>query len=58
MGVYETSTELKKIGIITGKDLTTEAAITKLMYQLGKNIEPKTFNINYEENICGELTEK
>ncbi len=58
MGVYETSTELKKIGIIAGKDLTTEAAITKLMYQLGKNIGSKTFNINYEESLCGELTEK
>ena len=58
MGVYETSAELKKIGIISGNDLTTESAITKLMYLLEKNLSPKVFKINYETNICGELTEK
>jgi L-asparaginase len=58
MGVYETSTELKNIGIISGNDLTTESAIAKLMYLLEEKLTPNVFKIKYEENLCGELTEK
>lgn len=40
-GKYQTSGELDKIGVLSGGDLTTEAATTKMMYTLGKhdNIE-------------------
>ena len=38
-GHYETSSQLKKIGVIDAKDMTTESAIAKMMYLLGIGIK-------------------
>ena len=35
-GKYETSRTLQEVGVIGGRDITSEAAITKMMYLLGR----------------------
>jgi L-asparaginase len=55
-GRYETSSELARIGVVGGADLTTEAALTKLMFLTGK--EKKTDKIvrELQADLRGELS--
>ncbi len=56
MGQYETSTQLKKIGVISGNDITSEAAVTKLMYLLAQGLPKEEFKRQFETPLCGEMT--
>ena len=55
LGQYETSVKLQKIGLISGKDITSEAALAKLMYLLGENIPNKKFKEIFETPLRGEM---
>ena len=58
MGHYDTSLMLKNIGVIDGKDITTESAIAKLMYLLSHGLSAEDFTMFFENSLRGELTDK
>lgn len=54
-GRYQTSSELQRIGVVGGEDMTTEAAITKLMFLTGKEKDSKKIILQLKKNLRGEL---
>ncbi|UTD16085.1 asparaginase [Tenacibaculum mesophilum] len=55
LGHYETSSELKRIGIVDGKDITTETAIAKMMYLLGEKLSKEDFTHYFQTPLRGEM---
>lgn len=58
LGRYETSAQLKRIGVTNGNDLTFEATVTKLMFLLGQGYPVEKLKHYMEVSLKGELTEK
>lgn len=56
MELYETGLRLQKIGVLCGYDLTTEAAVTKLMYLLGKELSAEALREAMRKSLRGEIT--
>lgn len=56
-GKYETSSFFDKAGVISGKDMTTEAALAKMMYLLGNQLSTKEIEEKLSISLQGELTE-
>lgn len=55
-GRYQTSKELKKLGVLSGGDMTTEAAITKMMFLLGIENDDQRIRKRLVSPLAGEMT--
>lgn len=55
-GHYQTSRFLKEVGVVSGSDITAEAAITKMMYVFGKETDHAKCVAMLKEPIRGEMT--
>ena len=55
--VYQVGNQLLDLGVIQGRDMTTEAAMTKLMWALGQNMNPEQVKDLFEKSLAGEITE-
>lgn len=55
MGKYESSEGLIDAGVWSGYDMSLEAAITKMMYILGKNMERQNAEACFKKSLSGEI---
>ena len=58
MGRYETSRELLDAGVISGHDITTEAAVCKMMYLLGRYTNLEDIKKYLNNDLRGEISRK
>lgn len=55
--IYEVGRKLLEVGVIPAGDMTTEAAVTKLMWALGQTEDPEQVRKIFSQNLCGEISE-
>lgn len=57
MGRYASSRKLDQIGVISGHDITTESAVTKLMFLLGQYEGADEISRLFQTSLRGEISE-
>ncbi len=57
MEMYETGLRLQEIGVVSGRDITTEASVMKMMWLLGQNLDPACFVKLLQHSLRGEISE-
>ena len=58
MDIYETGRRLQEAGVISGRDITTEAALAKMMCLLGRGCGTAEFVELMRHSVRGEMTEE
>jgi L-asparaginase len=56
MGKYETSIRLKEAGVVSGADMTTEAAVAKLMFLFGNYSDNRQIIEMLQKSLVGEMS--
>jgi L-asparaginase len=56
MGLYETSRQMLAAGVISGKDITSEASVTKLMFLLGRYASNEKITESLNKSLAGEIS--
>ena len=54
--VYQVGNKLLELGVIQARDMTSEAAMTKLMWAIGQGLEPDEIADLFGKNLAGEVT--
>lgn len=54
-GTYQTSSFFQKVGVLSGGNLTTEAALTKLQYLVGLNCAQEEIKVLLTTSLVGEM---